>query len=203
MTRRGALATIVYDPATEMDLGDGQPVHATVTLERNAVPDAVLPGIEAAGVPGVVISCHLQARLDASSDEFGIDDRDWVTRSLLTTNRVDWSWNVEPRVGGRHALTLYVRPIAVLETRATAAAGTVDESDAVVQVYETQVDVHVPWNERPEELMARMASTLNVAEGLVKALTALIIAVAGLGAAVLAVRRRRSRRAADTRGPPN
>jgi hypothetical protein len=52
----------------------------------------------------------------------------------------------------------------------------------------------VPWTERPQETMARLASTLKVAEGLVKAMTLLTLALVAFGAA-LGIRRRRTRRA--------
>ena len=46
----------------------------------------------------------------------------------------------------------------------------------------------------PAEIMTRVASTFNVAEGMVEAGTALIVAIGGLGALV-GIKRRRAKRA--------
>jgi hypothetical protein len=61
-----------------------------------------------------------------------------------------------------------------------------------IQQYDTAVDVSVPWTERPQETMSRLAATFKVAEGLVKAMTLFVLAVVALGAA-LGIRRRRKR----------
>jgi hypothetical protein len=53
--------------------------------------------------------------------------------------------------------------------------------------------VSVPWTERPAEVMTRTAATLNVAEGMVKALTAVAVALAALATALGALRLRRKR----------
>lgn len=191
INQRGALAVIVYEARKEMDLGVSETVRAAVTLDQTAPPETVLPGTTAAGESGVVVSCSLQARLSASRYEFDVEENNWVSRSLYTTDTARWVWRVTPKLGGTRTLSLFVRPIVVLRgNTGNPDAALAAESD--IREYTTRVHVSVPWNKRPEEVMTQVASLLNVAEGLVQALTVLVIALAGLGAA-LGYRRRKRR----------
>jgi hypothetical protein len=190
----------VYEPRKEMTRGSPAPVTAAVTLERSALPSKVLRRPGAAEETGVVVSCLLQARLTASKYQFDLDEKGWIERSFLTTDTARWSWYATPKVGGTHTLVLNVRPIVKLrptddKTRSLASIKGVNPAeDSNVQQYETSVHVNVPWTERPQETMSRLAATFKIAESLVAALTALIVAVVALGA-VLGIRSRRNKRA--------
>jgi hypothetical protein len=71
-----------------------------------------------------------------------------------------------------------------------------------VQSYPIEVQVKVPWTERPAEVMSRLADTFKVAQGLVEATTALLAALLAL-AAVLGVRRTKAKGAAASTGGAN
>jgi hypothetical protein len=106
-----------------------------------------------------------------------------------------------PRTDSRHRTTagpasglrvlLDLRPILLLHNTETES---VTAETANVQQYETSVHVSVPWTERPQETMSRIAATFKVAEALVKAMTLLVVALVALGAAV-GMRGTRRRRA--------
>ncbi len=97
-----------------------------------------------------------------------------------------------PKVGGSHTVVLSLRPIVALRSRGDSATE-VSVEDANVQQYETRVHVNVPWYERPPELMSRLADTFKVAEGLVTALTGVVVAILALFAA-LGIRKKRAAR---------
>jgi hypothetical protein len=153
----------------------------------------VLPGTDAVGEQVETVSCLLQARLTASRYEFDINDSGWIDRSLHTSDTASWVWTVTPKVGGDHTLTLFVRPVVKLTEGPVSATSRAAQAD--IRDYATDVHVNVPWNKRPEEVMIQIASTLNVAEGLVKALTAVIVAVGALVAVITGLRKRQTRRA--------
>jgi hypothetical protein len=194
INRLGAEAQVVYEASKEMKLGDSSDVRAAVSLNRSAPPEQVLPRTDAVGAPGLVVSCRLQARLSASEYDFDIDDSGWIDRSVYATDTVRWVWTVTPKLGGDHTLTLYVRPI-VSQELAGADSETSRAAKANIRDYTTSVHVDVPWNKHPEELMTQIASTLSVAEGLVKGLTALILALVALLAALPRLRKWRRKRA--------
>jgi len=192
INRQGAQAQVVYEENKEMKVGDSDTVRAAVTLDQSSPPEKVLPRTDAASGPGLVVSCRLQARLTASQYEFEVNDSDWIERSVFETDTARWVWHVTPKLGGDHTLTLFVRPI-VRQREEGGASDVSLATESDVRDYETRVHVNVPWNKRPEEFMTRTASTLNVAEGLVKALTALTLAVLALLAAVVSLRNWRTK----------
>jgi hypothetical protein len=192
---RGGLARVFYEASSEMERGNSDLVRASLTLNQSVPADEVLRSPDVAEEEAVVVSCRIQARLTASEYEFEIDETDWVERSLLTNDTVHWSWNVTPKLGGTHSLVLNVRPIMTTQEADGTAGLLASAQSSNVQQYETDVHVKVPWNERPTEFMTRLASTFEVAEGLVVALTGLIVALGALLAA-LGIKKRRDQRAA-------
>jgi hypothetical protein len=189
---QGAKAQVVYEASKEMKVGDSETVRAAVTLDQSAPPEEVLPRTDAVGAPGVVVSCLIQARLSASKYEFENDNSVWIDRSVYETDAAQWVWSVTPKLGGDHTLTLFVRPI-VREREERGVSDTSRAIEANIRDYTTRVHVSVPWNRRPEELLTQLASMLNVAEGLVKALTALILAISALVGAIAGLRHWRKR----------
>jgi hypothetical protein len=192
INRRGALAQVVYEESKEMKVGDSDVVRAAVTLDQAAPPDEVLPRTDAAGEPGVVVSCRMQARLVGSEYEFEVNDSAWIERSLLT-DEARWDWIVTPKLGGDQTLTLQMRPI-VMQRPEGGGSDLALARDSNVRSYTTNVHVDVPWTERPATVMTQTASLLNVSESLVKALTGLIVALTALWAAVRVVFPRLRRR---------
>lgn len=192
LNRLGGRARVLYEPREEMTRGDTETVAAAVTLNQSAPRDQVLRRLGAAEEPGVVVSCRLQAQLNASPYQFEVNEQGWVERSLLTAETVRWSWYVTSKIGGTHALVLNLRPIVRVRPRASTTEADVSVEDSNVQQYETSVHVNVPWTERPQEIMSRLAATFKIAESLVQALTFFVVAAVSLGAA-LGVRRRKKR----------
>jgi hypothetical protein len=188
----GAKARVLYEAREEMTRGDSGTVVAAVTLDSSIPRKKVLHRSDdlTAEEPGLVVSCRVEARLEASRYQFDVNETGWVARSLLSTNVARWSWYVTPKLGGTHTIVLDLRPILTIKNAETHEVST---EAANVQQYETRVHVSVPWTERPQETMARLASTLKVAESLVKAMTLLVIALVALGAALGIRMRKRSR----------
>jgi hypothetical protein len=185
----GGPARVVYEANTNMTRGGSETVTAAVTLTQSVPPDKILHRRGATEEPGVLVSCQVEARLSSSPYQFEVNPPGWVRRSLLTTETVRWFWYATPKIGGSHTLVLSLRPIVrVQQPASTAPISLIAESD--VQQYETEVHVSVPWSERPQEIMTRLAATFGVAETLVKSLTALVAALIALGA-VLGIRRHR------------
>jgi hypothetical protein len=174
-----------------MTRGDSSAVTAAVTLDQSTPPTRVLHRPGAVAEPGVVVSCLIRAQMTASKDDFDVDHTGWVERSLLTTDTARWSWYVTPKIGGTHTLVLSVQPIVAMRSKRGIGQALASTTSDIGQ-YETRVHVNVPWSERPQEIMSRLAETFNVAEGMVKALTALVVAIIGLLAA-LGIRRKRDR----------
>jgi hypothetical protein len=190
---RGAKARVLYEARKEMTRGDSASITAAVTLDKSIPRQEVLHRRDdlTAEEPGLVVSCRIDARLRASHYQFEVSGRGWVARSLLTTNTARWSWYVTPKLGGTHTILLDLRPILLLHDTET---GSATAETANVQQYETSVHVSVPWTERPQETMSRIAATFKVAEALVKAITLLVVALVALGAA-LGIRGRKKTRA--------
>lgn len=183
----GARGRIVYERQRQMTRGDATTVVAAVTLDQSLPPDRVLRREDATAESGLVVSCRVQARLSGSQYDFDIDREDWIERSLLTSDTARWSWYVSPKIGGDHNLSLKVRPIVQFR-RTDGSTVLIDASRSNVQEYETRVHVKVPWSERPQETMSRLAATFKVAEELITALTALLLAIPLLVAAFLGLR---------------
>jgi hypothetical protein len=192
-----------------MTRGESDAITAVVTLDESTPPEQILHRRSARAEPGLAVSCRIEASLSASPYEIEIDKKGWIERSLLTTNTARWSWFITPKVGGTHTLVLNIRPIVRLrqlagrsdQNRASSDLAGEDlvSQDLVsaeysdVQQYETTVHVKVPWTERPQEAMSRLSATFKVAEGMVRAVTLLLVATLALGGA-LGIRRRRKRR---------
>jgi hypothetical protein len=200
LNAQGARARVLYEPRTKMSRGRSDLVTAAVTLDQRAPPDQILKRPGAAEEPGVVVSCRIQAKLRSAPHVFELDPNGWVARSLLTVDTTRWSWYVTPKVGGTHTLVLLIRPIVRARPVGSAEPVSVSEVESDVQEYETRVHVSVPWTERPQETMSRLAATFNVAESLVKSFTALVLAALALLAA-LGIRRRR--RNSEQPAPPS
>jgi hypothetical protein len=192
---RGAEARVVYEPRATMSRGDSSTVTAAVTLNQSIPRDRVLHRPGAAEEPGVVVSCRVQARLSASHYDFDVSTKQWIERSLQTTDTAKWSWFVTPKLGGTHSIVLLVRPIMRF------GSAKLSPENSNIRQYETSVHVKVPWNEMPNELMSQLAETFKVAEGLVTAATALIIALVAL-AGVLGFRKvRKNKRQRNAERP--
>jgi hypothetical protein len=189
-------ARIVYEAAKSMTRGNSEPIAAAVTLDTATPADEILHRTDAAEEPGYIVSCRLQARLRASSYQFEVDDREWVERSLLTTDTAHWSWYVTPKIGGVHTLVLQLRPVVTVQPQRGAGDLPLSGEESNIVEYETRVHVTVPWVERPQETMSRLASTFNVAEEMVGAVTGFVVALIALLAA-LGVRRARGRPRGD------
>ena len=196
LNRTGARARTVYETERRMTRGTSSVVKAAVTLDGSTPPDKILRRRGASEQSGIVVSCSLQARLSAPPREFELSETDWVRRSLLSSDTARWSWHVTPKVGGSHTLILLLRPIVTVNQPGESATEDLSAEDANIQEYETTVEVKVPWDERPAELMSRLAATLKAGEALVTALTALVVALVALGTA-LGIRGRRRRRASS------
>ncbi len=195
ITTRGAIAQVVYEPSQNMTRGDTATVTAAVTLNRSVLPNRVLQSSGAVAAPAIVVSCVIEAQLSGSGYDFNVDNRAWVPRSFLTADTARWTWYVGPKIGGTQTLVLNVRPIVNIHTtRSSSSFVTAETAD--VQQYPIKVHVNVPWTERPAEVMSRLAATFKVAQGLVEATTALLVAVSALLGFVLH-KRSRSKRAAS------
>ncbi|GAA4674871.1 hypothetical protein [Phytohabitans rumicis] len=186
-------ARVVYEAQASMKRGDPAVVAAAVTLDEATPPEQVLRRAGATAEPGFLVSCHVEARLRVSPYEFEVDQADWVDRSLLTMDTARWSWQLTPKMGGTQTIVLQVRPVVKIRDDLTGTVSRADPAEASIAEFETKVDVAVPWTERPQETLSRLAAMFQVAEGAVVAATGLVIAVGGLLSA-LGVRMRRRKR---------
>lgn len=191
INRRGAIGRVVYDGRQHMTRGDTSPVTAAVTINPNAQPREVLQSTGATAGPPSIVTCSISAQLTASPYQFNVSDPGWQTRSFLTTDTASWVWYVGPKLGGTHTLLLSIRPIVAMRST-TSQGGYVSTSSSDIQQYEIGANVSVPWTERPAEIMSSIAANLKVAQGLVEATTALIVALVALAAA-LGFKRRSNR----------
>lgn len=193
-----AAARVVYQAKQDMTRGKSAVVTAAVTVDATVPAAKVLRRATAVAEEAFIVSCRLQARVRASAYDFSIDQKGWTSRSLLTTDTARWQWYVTPKTGGTHTLILELRPVVrVRRESPTGAPKTSDIGDidtADVASYETTAHVSVPWSQRPAALMTVSAKTLGVAEGLVKSVTAMLLAVAALVGAWRVVRRRGGKR---------
>jgi hypothetical protein len=187
----GAKAQVVYKPSQEMTRGDTATVTTAVTLDRPMLPSRVLQGAEAVATEAIVVSCVIEARLSASSYDFNLNERGWVSRSFLTSDTAHWTWYVGPKIGGTQTLILNVRPI-VRRRPVSGSDASASAESADVQSYPIKVQVKVPWPERPAEVMSRLAGTFKVAQGLVEGTTALLAALLAL-AAVVGIKRSKAK----------
>lgn len=202
ITARGAFARFVYSPSETMTRGDATAVTAGLTLNGSLPARQVIGGPGAVGVPGVVVSCRVQAKLTASTWDFNLDNQGWEERSFLATDTARWSWDVGPKIGGTHTLTLYVRPLTYItpvQGNRTDGnfPGYVGAANSEIQDFAITANVRVPWTEIPAEIMSRVAATLRVAQGLVESATLLVGALVAMAAA-LGFKRAREQREPST-----
>jgi hypothetical protein len=176
-----------------MTRGRSATVQAAVTLGQTVPANRVLHQKGAIGRPGLLVSCRVEAKLSASRYDFGVDPTNWVSRSFLSSDTEHWLWYVTPKIGGVHTVVLYVRPIVSVRRLRSGAAESTLAANSDVQQYEISVRVHVPWTQRPQEMMSRLAATFKVAQSLVEAVSGLIAALLALAGAV-GIRRRRGER---------
>lgn len=200
ITLEGARAHVVYKPSQEMTRGDTATVTAAVTLDRSMLPSRVLKSAGELGAPAIVVSCVIEARLSASSYDFNVNQRGWVSQSFLTSDTARWTWYVGPKIGGSQTLILNVRPIVRRRPVGGSDISAIAES-ADVQLYPIRVQVKVPWTERPAEIMSRIAGTFKVAQGLVEGTTGLLAALLAFGA-VAGIKRSGIKRSKNKGAPP-
>lgn len=172
-------ARVVFEADKTMTRGESSALAAAVTLDQRTPADEVLHRTGAAEESGFLVSCRVQARLRASAYDFDVSESGWVDRSLVTTDTARWSWYVTPKVGGDRTLVVQVRPILQMQDQDTALV-TSEDLEGNIQEFETRAHVRVPWTERPQETMSRLAKTFQVAESLVQAVTLLVLAIGGL-----------------------
>lgn len=178
MTKRGAWAKVHWTRSKDMTRGDADPITAGVTLLNRVPRQAELKEVGAPDTPVLVVSCRLRARIDGSSSDFDLAPKGWIERSLYGANDAEWSWSVKPKIGGTHTVTVWIHPLVTAHTsRERASSEDVLAEAAREQPYYTKVHVTVPTDEWLQDRMAIWAKDLNVAEGLVKAASALAAAV--------------------------
>jgi hypothetical protein len=188
ITKEGADAKVEYPSRKKMTRGNTELVTAVVKL-TNELPSEAVPG-KPGSERGLVVSCSAEARLRGSKYAFSIDDTNWQRRSFVTWNTVSWTWEVGPKIGGEQTLVLDVRPIVSIQAARNASGATPNQE--IVRSYPIEVDVSVPWAERPAEVMSRLADTFKVAQGLVETLTALLAALIAF-AGTVGIKRRRAK----------
>jgi hypothetical protein len=187
----GIAARIDHVPKTEMTRGVASTITGAATVDLTTPPAEILDADEPVLGDRVIASCDISARLRVPP-EFDLDDREWIQRSFLTHDTVRWTWYVTPRTVGRHEIVMEVKPVVSLRSGSvTTVADPKARRD--VETYSTVVDVKVSAVERSDDIMSRLARTLNVARGLVQAMTALIGALVLLAATVGGLRRRRKK----------
>lgn len=169
-----------------MTRGDTESVGAAVTLEHEPPASKVIRthSLDGSTRPLVMVSCVIDAQLTAAPRQFDVATSSWVERSLLTTSTARWHWFVTPREGGSHTLMLSLRPVVhVRRLHARAGAGIL-VSDSAVFEYPIAVRVRVPWTQWLPQQMSSLAATLNIAKGLLEAITAFVLAALALAAAL-------------------
>ncbi|MFK5635982.1 hypothetical protein ACI3EQ_15510 [Ornithinimicrobium sp. LYQ103] len=176
-------ARVIFEPTVKMTSGESSVVAFAVTLDQTTPADEILQRPGPQEEFGYRVSCRVQALLEGSPYEFEISEGDWVDRSFVTTDTARWSWYVTPKIGGDSTLVTRIRPILHIEDL-DAGFVTEEDLDSSIKEFETRVSVTVPWTERPQEMLSRLAKTLQIAEGFVKALTGVVLAVGGLFAAL-------------------
>jgi hypothetical protein len=191
----GGDARIVFERRLRMQRGDAETVTAAVTLNLTAPPETILRRVGAQDEPGLVVSCNVSARLVASKYEFKVDETRWITRSLLTADTARWSWFVTPKIGGDHEIRLEFRPILAARPEDPADIESAQAEDFDIRPVDISVHVDVAWDEWLNEQMSRLARTFKTGEGMVKAMTVLVVALTALGAA-LGIKRKKNKRSA-------
>jgi hypothetical protein len=136
-----------------------------------------------------MVSCVIDAQLTAAPRQFDVGPSAWVERALLTTSTARWHWFVTPLEGGSHTLMLSIRPVVHVRRFHAGTGEDLLVSGSTVFEYPIAVRVRVPWTQWLPQQMSSLAATLNVAKGLIEAITALLLAALAL-AAVLGLRKR-------------
>ncbi|MGH4014499.1 MAG: hypothetical protein ACRDSL_11370 [Pseudonocardiaceae bacterium] len=179
-------ANIVYNRIERMRRGNSQTIEAAVTLRTELPPQRILKPKEAIASSRVRVSCVIEAELRAAEAEFDIQEQGWQSESLLTSPTARWTWSVTPRRGGNSELVLAVRPVISLEDESGNPLRHPDV-EATTQVYRIMVDVSVPPDQWVAEGFDRTTSLLKSAEGMVGALTGVVVAIIVL---LVTIRRR-------------
>jgi hypothetical protein len=176
-------AQLRLDDDLEMTLDEPTRLPVAVTLDVDA-PSRRIVAVEDATIVDIRVTCRVRAQLHGAPEEFDIDERDWVTQSLLTERTVVWSWFVTPRRAGNAQLEVALQPV-IHVNREDAATG---EIEASILRHPITVAVSAPADLSIGAWLDRLTNLLNSAQGLLLALTALVVAGFGLWAAL----RRRS-----------
>lgn len=173
-----------------MTRGDSTSVTAAASVDFALPPREVLPGSGTTESKGIILTCTIEARLNASPWDLNISNTGWMSASFLTSETVTWTWYVSPKVGGTQTLILSVKPFV---KESGSAEPTPEQYD--VANYTITAHVHVPWTQVPAEIMSSIAANLKIADGLVKAATTLVLAVLALLTATGLKKRRKKKRA--------
>jgi hypothetical protein len=197
---RGALARLVYSRDEAMRLGDEDVVSLGLTVNRRLRPADVLDdGKTLVETEALVVSCRIDAHLEAAASEFDIDDKGWIPRSIYATDTQEWDWFVTPRKPGRHELVIQVRPVVSVtvdgETVTTNVSHATEAALADTERFRVSVTVTETLNQRVTRTIRSATAYLDDLSGLMKALTGAAVAVmAALTAMGLRRRRHREKR---------
>jgi hypothetical protein len=165
----------------DLDLTIDEPVRlpVEVTLDIDA-PSRRIVAVEDATVVDIRVTCRVNAQLRGAPEEFDIDERNWVTQSLLTERTAEWSWFVTPRRTGNTQLEVLLQPVIHVDSE-DAVTG---EIAASILRHPITVSVSAPADQSIGVWLDRLTGLLNSAQGLLLALTAVILAALGLWAAL-------------------
>ncbi|BCY09776.1 helix-turn-helix transcriptional regulator [Actinoplanes sp. L3-i22] len=181
-----AAARVVFDPRLTMELGRTDTVEAVVTYDRSLAPSVILPGHGNATAEPVLVTCEVYARLRGATDDFTIDQTDWVSQALFENGSARWAWRVTPRSGGAKELILELQPaLKVLDQSNT---NLVNPRGAIAP-FTSSVDVAVPAGKS-------IASWVDWA-GRIVPIASAVVGVVGT-VAVMETRARRRRRRGGT-----
>lgn len=176
-----ATADVVYPTRLTMVRGETTTVRVAVTLLTDLPPEKVLDTGLVDAQPAtrqVLVTCTIQARLLGAAADFTIEDRDWLSQTLLTSPTATWTWFVTPKRESAVILTLQVRPVVLVRGDR---AGT-DElpTQATTAEFPITTFVSVPTRERAQEQLDAVTGLLTSVEGAIAALVALLLAFLGL-----------------------
>lgn len=104
-------ATILYEPSSEMVVGETSVVKAVITLTKNPdVGEVFGSSTGPVAVEAIIVSCQVEAALKYVESDFEVDlgseFRPWT---LTSEQDASWTWNVKPKRVGRTFLTLTIR----------------------------------------------------------------------------------------------
>jgi hypothetical protein len=160
-------ATLVFEPEEQMVVEVAAEVEARIVLDEAEFPETAIEDDEGTRIR---VSCKVHARLRGG--EFSIDDEGWREENLLTASSASWSWFVTPERLGEHRITLEVRPVLAIDD--TESTGTTHREGRTVEV------VDAGFGARSLRWLRQITEVLRTFEGLLLALTAVLVAVAGL-----------------------